>query len=100
MIQTRGLTKDFVVSSTETVHAVRGIDLDIAPGELVAVLGPNGAGKSTTMRMLTTLIRADRPAPRRSPASTSSRTRRPSGGTSATSGRATARATSSAPPTS
>lgn len=57
MIQTRGLTKDFVVGSTETVHAVRGIDLDIAPGELVAVLGPNGAGKSTTMRMLTTLIR-------------------------------------------
>ncbi|WP_421740853.1 ATP-binding cassette domain-containing protein [Cellulomonas sp.] len=57
MIHTRGLTKDFVVSRTETVHAVRGIDLDIAPGELVAVLGPNGAGKSTTMRMLTTLIR-------------------------------------------
>jgi len=57
MIQTRGLTKDFVVSKNETVHAVRGIDLDIAPGELVAVLGPNGAGKSTTMRMLTTLVR-------------------------------------------
>ncbi|WP_421734476.1 ATP-binding cassette domain-containing protein [Cellulomonas sp.] len=57
MIHTRGLTKDFVVSRTETVHAVRGIDLDIAPGELVAVLGPNGAGKTTTMRMLTTLAR-------------------------------------------
>ncbi|MDC7122019.1 ATP-binding cassette domain-containing protein [Cellulomonas fimi] len=57
MIRTRGLTKDFVVSRTETVHAVRGIDLDVAPGELVAVLGPNGAGKTTTMRMLTTLIR-------------------------------------------
>ena len=57
MIQTRGLTKDFVVSKAQTVHAVRGIDLDIAPGELVAVLGPNGAGKTTTMRMLTTLIR-------------------------------------------
>lgn len=57
MIHTRGLTKDFVVSRTETVHAVRGIDLDIAPGELVAVLGPNGAGKTTTMRMLTTLVR-------------------------------------------
>ncbi|MFC8192996.1 ATP-binding cassette domain-containing protein [Cellulomonas sp. NPDC057328] len=57
MIRTRGLTKDFVVSRTETVHAVRGVDLDVAPGELVAVLGPNGAGKSTTMRMLTTLIR-------------------------------------------
>ena len=38
------------------MHAVQGLDLDIAPGELVAVLGPNGAGKSTTMRMLTTLI--------------------------------------------
>jgi len=57
MIQTRGLTKDFEVSKTQTVHAVRGIDLDVAPGELVAVLGPNGAGKTTTMRMLTTLVR-------------------------------------------
>ena len=56
MIHTRSLTKDFVVSKTNTVHAVRGISLDIEPGELVAVLGPNGAGKSTTMRMLTTLI--------------------------------------------
>jgi ABC-type multidrug transport system ATPase subunit len=56
MISTRSLTKDFVVSRTNTVHAVRGISLDVEPGELVAVLGPNGAGKSTTMRMLTTLI--------------------------------------------
>ncbi|MBB2923639.1 ATP-binding cassette domain-containing protein [Cellulomonas cellasea] len=57
MIRTRGLTKDFPVSRTETVHAVRGIDLDVEPGELVAVLGPNGAGKTTTIRLLTTLIR-------------------------------------------
>ncbi len=56
MISTRDLTKDFVVSKTSTVHAVRGITLDVQPGELVAVLGPNGAGKTTTMRMLTTLI--------------------------------------------
>ncbi len=55
MIRIRGLTKDFA-RGDRTVHAVRGLDLDIAPGELVAVLGPNGAGKSTTMRMLTTLI--------------------------------------------
>ncbi|MFD7026368.1 ABC transporter ATP-binding protein, partial [Promicromonospora sukumoe] len=56
MIRTRALTKDFVVSRTRTVHAVRGISLDVEPGELVAVLGPNGAGKTTSLRMLTTLI--------------------------------------------
>lgn len=56
MIRTQALTKDFVVSRTRTVHAVRGISLDVEPGELVAVLGPNGAGKTTTLRMLTTLI--------------------------------------------
>src|SRR4051794_4463247 len=56
VISTRALTKDFPVSRTETVHAVRGISLDVEPGELVAVLGPNGAGKTTTLRMLTTLI--------------------------------------------
>lgn len=56
MIHTSGLTKDFATGKGQVVHAVRGIDLDIAPGELVAVLGPNGAGKTTTIRMLTTLI--------------------------------------------
>ena len=56
MIRTRDLTKDFVVNRSTTVHAVRGITLDIQAGELVAVLGPNGAGKTTTMRMLTTLL--------------------------------------------
>lgn len=56
MIRTRDLTKDFVVGRSKTVHAVRGISLDIEAGELVAVLGPNGAGKTTTMRMLTTLL--------------------------------------------
>lgn len=56
MIQTRSLTKDFVVSRTETAHAVRQVDLTVAPGELLAILGPNGAGKTTTMRMLTTLL--------------------------------------------
>jgi ABC-2 type transport system ATP-binding protein len=41
------------------VRAVDGIDLVIAPGEVVALLGPNGAGKSTTVDMLIGLMRPD-----------------------------------------
>ncbi|WP_109507690.1 ATP-binding cassette domain-containing protein [Nocardioides speluncae] len=55
VIQTRGLTRTFTARK-QTVEAVRGLDLEIAQGELVAFLGPNGAGKSTTLRMLTTLL--------------------------------------------
>ncbi|MCJ0978560.1 ATP-binding cassette domain-containing protein [Rhodococcus sp. ARC_M12] len=55
MIETFGLTKTFR-QGKKTVEAVRGIDLTIGEGELVALLGPNGAGKSTTLRMLTTLL--------------------------------------------
>ena len=55
MIETSGLTKTFR-QGKRTVEAVRGIDLTIGEGELVALLGPNGAGKSTTLRMLTTLL--------------------------------------------
>ena len=42
-----GLRKDF-----GNVQAVRGIDLEITPGEIVAFLGPNGAGKTTTIDMI------------------------------------------------
>jgi ABC-2 type transport system ATP-binding protein len=55
MIHTERLTRHFV-SKKETVEAVKGVDIDVAAGELVAFLGPNGAGKSTTLRMLTTLL--------------------------------------------
>ena len=55
MIQTEKLTRHFRVKK-ETVEAVRGIDIRVAEGELVAFLGPNGAGKSTTLRMLTSLL--------------------------------------------
>ncbi|MEC3977195.1 ABC transporter ATP-binding protein [Amycolatopsis sp. H20-H5] len=41
------------------VRAVDGVDLTIAPGEVVALLGPNGAGKSTTVDMILGLTRPD-----------------------------------------
>ena len=40
----------------DRVHAVRGIDIAVAPGEIYGFLGPNGAGKTTTLRVLTTLL--------------------------------------------
>lgn len=55
MIETSGLTRHFTVRN-ETVEAVKGLDLRVETGEMVALLGPNGAGKSTTLRMLTTLL--------------------------------------------
>jgi ABC-2 type transport system ATP-binding protein len=54
-IRTEGLRKTYK-SSRGNVEAVRGIDLDVPPGEFFGLLGPNGAGKSTTIGMLTTLI--------------------------------------------
>ena len=47
LVQARDLRKSF-----GAFEAVRGIDVDVAPGEVFGFLGPNGAGKSSTMRMI------------------------------------------------
>ena len=56
IIEARGLARTFK-NRKAAVEAVRGVDLDVAEGEIVGFLGPNGAGKTTTLRMLTTLLR-------------------------------------------
>src|SRR5947199_8278262 len=53
-----GLVRSFRTGQG-TVHAVRGVDIAIDPGETVALLGPNGAGKSTTIDMLLGLTQPD-----------------------------------------
>jgi ABC-2 type transport system ATP-binding protein len=51
-ITVRGLTKSF-----GEVRAVRGVDFEVAAGEVFGFLGPNGAGKTTTINMLCTLAK-------------------------------------------
>ncbi len=41
------------------LHVLRGVDLDVTRGSIVALLGSNGAGKTTLVRILSTLARAD-----------------------------------------
>ena len=51
VIRVRDLTKVYKVGDIE-VHALRGIDFDVSPGEVVAIMGPSGSGKSTLMNMI------------------------------------------------
>ena len=52
LLSVRGLVKNY-----GSVHAVRGIDLELRRGEILGFLGPNGAGKSTTIRCILDLLR-------------------------------------------
>ncbi|HET6183663.1 MAG TPA: ABC transporter ATP-binding protein [Acetobacteraceae bacterium] len=52
-LQLRALSRQF-----GTHYAVRGVDLDVAPGEMIVLLGPSGCGKTTTLRMLAGFLSA------------------------------------------
>ncbi len=51
-ISVRGLTKSYRNGKGARIEAVKGIDLDVATGEIFALLGPNGAGKTSTIEIL------------------------------------------------
>jgi len=53
-IRVQGIEKSF-----KDVPVLRGVDLDVAAGSIVALLGSNGAGKTTLVRILSTLLKAD-----------------------------------------
>ena len=58
IVSCRGVTKTYRSGARET-RALRGLDLDVTPGEWLAVMGPSGCGKSTLLHLLGGLDTAD-----------------------------------------
>lgn len=57
IIEIKGLKKDYPLGKT-TVHAVRGVDLDIRQGNFMSIVGPSGSGKTTLLNVIGCIDRA------------------------------------------
>ncbi len=59
-IELRDVAVTFPVAGKARLAALGGVDLDIEPGQVVALIGPNGSGKSTLLRVVAGLLAPDR----------------------------------------
>ena len=58
MLEVTNLTKAFG-SGSNKLHVLKGVDMTIKPGEMVALMGPSGSGKSTLLNIIGGLLAGD-----------------------------------------
>ena len=56
MIEVDGVSFTYRTGKTDAVPALRDLNLEVEPGQLVAIIGHNGSGKSTLVKLLTAVL--------------------------------------------